>query len=320
MRYDQNYGLQNALGPNKDERVVFADQVLKVNRRLRVERRDFILSVEAFYLIMRANKLGQQFYKVSLRVPVNNIQEIVMSTLQDNVIVFVLPTEDIVIENDKKTELLAVLLEIYQKMTSRQLAIRFTDTIQYKLASGDQRTLIFSQDQSIRAKLKKSGKSLRVTICPGIGKDADTAPKGLAVPTGSSHAFQPKAAPFSGGTSHPQQSYSQPAAYPSPAAAVAQAQPQGGFQAGLAAQLAAKQQQTAAAVAPALPPPNVSQPAAPKTPQCKALYPYQGQTATELSFQAGDIINILKKDAGGWWEGEVNGSKGWLPHNYVQEL
>lgn len=64
MRYDQNYGLQNSLGPNKDERVLFADQVLKVTRRLKVERRDFILSVEAFYLVMRANKMGQQFYKV----------------------------------------------------------------------------------------------------------------------------------------------------------------------------------------------------------------------------------------------------------------
>lgn len=66
MRYDQNYGLQNSLGPNKDERVVFADQVLKVSRRMRIERRDFILSVEAFYLVMRANKMGQQFYKVCL--------------------------------------------------------------------------------------------------------------------------------------------------------------------------------------------------------------------------------------------------------------
>jgi hypothetical protein len=31
---------------------------------LRVERRDFILSVEAFYLVMRATKMDQQFYKV----------------------------------------------------------------------------------------------------------------------------------------------------------------------------------------------------------------------------------------------------------------
>lgn len=102
MRFDQNYGLQNALGPNKDERVIFADQVLKVNRRLRVERRDFILSVEAFYLIMRANKMGQQFYKIAQRVPIGNIQEVVLSTLQDNFVVFVLPNEDVVIENDKK--------------------------------------------------------------------------------------------------------------------------------------------------------------------------------------------------------------------------
>jgi len=302
MHYDQNYGLQNALGPNKDERVVFADQVLKVNRRMRIERRDFILSVEAFYLIMRANRMGQQFYKVSLRVPINNIKEVVMSTLQDNFIVFVLPTEDVVIENDKKTELLAVLLEHYQKITGNQLMLRFTDTITYKLASGDQRTLQFSQDQSTRAKLKKSGKSLRITICAGIGKDADTAPKGLAVPTTHAKAFQPKAAPFSGGgTSSPfsagaaaqQQAHAQPAqqAYSQPAAA--------GY---------------------SQPPAPVPPPTTPSKPKCRALFTHQGQSATELSFQAGDIIEVLKKDPGGWWEGELNGKRGWVPHNYVQEL
>jgi hypothetical protein len=57
MRYDQNYGLQNALGGNKEERVVFADQVVRLNNRLRCERRDFILSVEAVYLVMRAFKV-----------------------------------------------------------------------------------------------------------------------------------------------------------------------------------------------------------------------------------------------------------------------
>lgn len=58
---------------------------------------------------------------------------------------------------EKKTELLAVLLENYQKSTGRQLNLKFTDTITYKLGSGDTRSLVFSQDQSTRAKLKKNG-------------------------------------------------------------------------------------------------------------------------------------------------------------------
>lgn len=349
MRYDQNYGLQNSLGPNKDERVVFADQVLKVNRRLRVERRDFILSVEAFYLVMRATKMDQQFYKVSARVPLSSIQEVVMSTLQDNFIVFVLPSEDIVIENDKKTEMLAVLLEYYHKYTGRELTLKFSDTITYKLASGDTRSLVFSQDQSTRAKLKKSGKMLRISICPGIGKDADTAPKGLAAPTGGGRAFTPNAAPF-GGQKPAQGGFGQPAfaqpaatatggfgqmqpAYAQPAA-TATANPMATNPMATNPFLAAQQQQAAhahaahAAAAQAVhttpqipvqaPPPPVPQ--ADTRPKCKALYPHQGQSATELSFQPGDVIIILRKDPGGWWEGELNGKRGWVPHNYVQEI
>ncbi len=65
------------------------------------------------------------------------------------------------------------------------------------------------------------------------------------------------------------------------------------------------------------PPPMPAAKAA--TPTARALYDYQGQTPDELSFREGETITVLKKDPGGWWEGEVNGRRGWLPANYVQE-
>lgn len=65
------------------------------------------------------------------------------------------------------------------------------------------------------------------------------------------------------------------------------------------------------------PPP---QPAAPAKPMAKALYDYQGATTDELSFREGEMITILKKDPGGWWEGELNGKRGWMPANYLQEM
>jgi hypothetical protein len=46
---------------------------------------------------------------------------------------------------------------------------------------------------------------------------------------------------------------------------------------------------------------------------------FPGSTATELSFNAGDILVIHRKDAAGWWEGELNGKVGWIPSNYVKE-
>jgi hypothetical protein len=51
-----------------------------------------------------------------------------------------------------------------------------------------------------------------------------------------------------------------------------------------------------------------------------AQFPFAGGSATELSFNQGDIIIIHRKDPGGWWEGELNGKVGWIPSNYVKEL
>lgn len=55
-------------------------------------------------------------------------------------------------------------------------------------------------------------------------------------------------------------------------------------------------------------------------PKCCALFPHQGLSPNELSFQSGDVLYILRKDPGGWWEAELNGAIGWIPHNYVQEF
>lgn len=72
---------------------------------MRPERRDFILSVEAFYLVMRASKVGQTFYKLMTRVDIGSINSVSLSTLQDGFIVFHVAGEDILLECENKTEL-----------------------------------------------------------------------------------------------------------------------------------------------------------------------------------------------------------------------
>lgn len=44
--------------------------------------------------------------------------------------------------------------------------------------------------------------------------------------------------------------------------------------------------------------------------------PHQ-QNATCLSFRAGQVIRVLNKDSSGWWDGELDGQRGWFPSNYV---
>jgi len=41
------------------------------------------------------------------------------------------------------------------------------------------------------------------------------------------------------------------------------------------------------------------------------------RNATCLAFHAGQVIHVLNRDPSGWWDGEVDGRRGWFPSNYV---
>eukprot|EP01091_Cochliopodium_minus_P004604 TRINITY_DN144_c0_g1_i2.p1 TRINITY_DN144_c0_g1~~TRINITY_DN144_c0_g1_i2.p1 ORF type:complete len:421 (-),score=144.30 TRINITY_DN144_c0_g1_i2:69-1331(-) len=53
--------------------------------------------------------------------------------------------------------------------------------------------------------------------------------------------------------------------------------------------------------------------------QAKALYPFQGQDQSELSFNVGDVL-IIHNQNGEWWEAELNQQRGLIPANYVSLL
>lgn len=54
---------------------------------------------------------------------------------------------------------------------------------------------------------------------------------------------------------------------------------------------------------------------------CRSLYAFTGeQHQLGLRFEAGEIIKITQALAGGWWEGEKAGVRGWFPSSYVQVL
>ncbi|KIK59298.1 hypothetical protein GYMLUDRAFT_44664 [Collybiopsis luxurians FD-317 M1] len=50
---------------------------------------------------------------------------------------------------------------------------------------------------------------------------------------------------------------------------------------------------------------------------CRAKYDYVAQDASALSFQTGDIIEVLTQQPSGWWDGLLNDERGWFPSNYV---
>jgi myosin I len=72
-------------------------------------------------------------------------------------------------------------------------------------------------------------------------------------------------------------------------------------------------------------------PVRPAEPIFRAVYDFAGQTASELSFQKGEILEITKKEGNGldlifgvpnilgWWLAKRNGVEGWVPQNYLKE-
>lgn len=49
-----------------------------------------------------------------------------------------------------------------------------------------------------------------------------------------------------------------------------------------------------------------------------AMHDFEPSSATCLSFRAGQVIRTLNKDDSGWWDGELEGKRGWFPSNYVE--
>lgn len=50
---------------------------------------------------------------------------------------------------------------------------------------------------------------------------------------------------------------------------------------------------------------------------CRALYDYQTDDASSLSFRKNDVIEVLTQLESGWWDGLLGDERGWFPSNYV---
>ena len=52
--------------------------------------------------------------------------------------------------------------------------------------------------------------------------------------------------------------------------------------------------------------------------EVEVVYGYNAVCDDELSIKVGDVITNVFKFQGGWWEGVLNGDKGFFPGTFVQ--
>ena len=53
---------------------------------------------------------------------------------------------------------------------------------------------------------------------------------------------------------------------------------------------------------------------------CCALFYYQTDNDTSLSFHRDDIIKVLTRSESGWWDGLLGRGRRWFPSNYVTTI
>uniref|UniRef100_A0A2I3HI81 Myosin IE n=1 Tax=Nomascus leucogenys TaxID=61853 RepID=A0A2I3HI81_NOMLE len=340
--------LQQFVG--KREKIDFADTVTKYDRRFKGVKRDLLLTPKCLYLIGR-EKVKQGPDKglvkevLKRKIEIERILSVSLSTMQDDIFILHEQEYDSLLESVFKTEFLSLLAKRYEEKTQKQLPLKFSNTLELKLkkenwgpwSAGGSRQVQFHQGFGDLAVLKPSNKVLQVSIGPGLPKNSRKYSTG---PAGRTAAAPPR---------YHQNGVIRNQFVPHPHAPGSQRSNQKSLYTSMARPPLPRQQSTgsdrvsqtpesldflkvpdqgAAGVrrqTTSRPPPAGGRPKPqpkpkPQVPQCKALYAYDAQDTDELSFNANDIIDIIKEDPSGWWTGRLRGKQGLFPNNYVTKI
>lgn len=307
------------------EKVFFADQVTKYDRKWRPTTYELVLTKSDVILIgLEKQKDGPnkgKFIKVIKRkISLNAISTISLSTKKDDFFVIHVPNEyDIVLENILKTEFIITLQEQYNFATGQTLKLDFIDSIRYSIKKttfqrGGTRTLHFVENSSVSQPIAATKNDITTIGCPlGLPKDSKpnivrapvyTTSTSTARPVQNQNISRVSGAAFGGRTSVSRASVTRSpvsgSGRASPMKVATTSQPTSNI-----ADLISKKK--------APPPPPTK-----KLAQCKALYNYDSTEADELSIKIGNVITIVSKDDEGWWTGMLDGRKGLFPANYVE--
>ncbi|NWR17338.1 MYO1E protein, partial [Emberiza fucata] len=306
--------------------------------------------------IKQGPEKGQVKEVLKRRMEVERILSVSLSTMQDDIFILHEQEYDSLLESVFKTEFLSLLSKRYEEKTQQKLPLKFSNTLEVKLkkeswgpwSSAGSRQVQFMQGQGDVAILKPSNKVLQISIGPGLPKNSRPTRRNLSQGRGYSsrsqnQTYPMRAAPpppagvwaacthslFTSRSAAEWSNKSPPECSPSPdpRQSVGQSeepisqQPQSLDFLKVPDQGAAGvRRQTSSRPPPAGGRPKPQPKPKPQVPQCRALYAYDAQDTDELSFNANDVIDILKEDPSGWWTGRLRGKQGLFPNNYVTKI
>ncbi|XP_068131635.1 unconventional myosin-Ie [Hyperolius riggenbachi] len=297
---------------------------------------------------------------VKRKIDIERILSVSLSTMQDDFFILHEQEYDSLLESMFKTEFISLLSKHYEEKTQRKLPLKFNNTLEMKLkkeswgpwsGGSGSRQVQFVQGFGDLAILKHSNKVLQVSIGAGLPKNARPTRRNIIAGrnnTNKGTSYPSRAAPPPPGShqngvvqrtsyGHQQPKPGRPqnnsrAPHPNMDHPTLPRQMSGGaprtpqqpqsldFLRVPDQGVAGARRQTTNRPAPGGGRPKPLPKPKPSVPQCKALYAYDAQDTDELSFNANDIIEIIKEDNSGWWTGRLRGKQGLFPNNYVTKI
>ncbi|XP_048450380.1 unconventional myosin-Ie-like, partial [Rhincodon typus] len=318
-------------------------------------KQDLVLTPKSLYLIGR-EKVKQGPDKGAIKevlkrhIELERIQSVSLSTMQDDFIIIHEQHYDSVLESTFKTEFLSLLCKRFKEKTQKKIPLKFNNLLEFKVKKGGwgpwaaagSRQIEFQPGHGDFAVLRPSNKVLLISIGAGLPKHSRPTRKdrrkstyinvrpyvpgvgGSETPTeGSRLTLGDRLS--RGFTVRRQTSMEQPTLPRQGASPRARTQPAPqnlDFMNVPEQGVAGLQRRMSMDVKPvpgggrAKPQPRVR----PRQAKCRALYAYDAQDTDELSFNADDIIDIVREDPSGWWVGRIRGKEGLLPGNYVEKI
>jgi hypothetical protein len=351
LNASRNPTITNTLAKNGDRNVLFLDEVDKVNKNYKVQRRVLMLSSKGVY------NMNPGKFSLNRRIPITAITKISVSKKADNLFVLHIPTEyDYIFICERKTEFLTALHDEYKIETGKNLEITFDNNLTYQLKGKKKATIVFEdgKDAVTTVSQSKTVKDQMVVSCARVEvvasldkytpakmtKGADKPKMGRPhmrgisavpanVPVASEPmAQQPKKNKPGGTLKVPVQSdspyYDEPQSMPemkqtSPAKATSKPVGNTASNQNRTPGLAGPQKTTGGL--PVKAPAKAPAKAVAKAPAevwAKATDDFQPSDERELGFKSGDYMRILAQDANGWWSGEMNGRLGFVPSTYLE--
>ncbi|KAI9668881.1 MAG: class II myosin [Alyxoria varia] len=349
-------GISNRGGPGElirnstgiHDQVVFSCRceilISKLGRSAKREPRMLALTGKNIYIIKQAIVKEQLQISSERTIPVGAVKFISVSKLKDDwmgIGVGSAQEPDPLLNCIFKTEFLTHL----KNVSRGSVSVKVADVVEYNKKPGKLATIKTMKDPQVPRDDSYGSGTIRTGAGEAPNSTSRPTPKGKRIPAkpiAKGKLVRP-GAPGGGPSKLASQAQSQrptpstqtstqrivPQPPPQPAASTSRPQQSTNAAASLASAMngntaPSSQQQQHTPSARAAPPPPPPPPAAtpkPVEPTYRALYDFTGQSSSELSIKKSETVLVKNKEHSGWWlVKRSDGSEGWAPEAYLEEV